>query len=69
MLPSNNPEQPYLEIDRELSEEDEEVLLEDINKSIEQIENKEVVNKEKITNLPLKRKKREHKRKRATHFT
>jgi len=35
LLASNNPQQPYIDVDHEISEEEEAELLEEINKSIE----------------------------------
>ena len=52
-----------------LSEEKEKDLLEKITRTIESIENKEVINKEKVDKLPEKIRARDKKRRWRTHFT
>lgn len=44
-------------------------LLDDINQFLTKVERKEDVNKEKITNLPVKRRNKDRKRRWRTHFT
>ena len=52
-----------------MSEEKEKDLLDSLNDTIEQIENKEVINKEKVDMLPEKIRLRDKKRRWRTHFT
>lgn len=57
------------ELPKPLSEKEEHKLLDDINSYLTKVEKKEDVNKEKITNLPVKMRNRDKKRRWRTHFT
>ena len=57
------------EMPKPMNDRDELKLLDDINLYLTKVEKKEHVNKEKITNLPVKRRNRDRKRRWRTHFT